>query len=279
MTNRKYLYKIYNDIKYYIMKILLPHNEKWQYVLRKKKGLKFTKFRDNPDFFDYCERKHIEYIFPLATGDTYFLNDNAKKLRYNGYKFLVSPTDTVKMLANKSRFVDFMIDNKLQKYIPEKYKSIQYPCILKKNRSIFGQDSYVIKQPSDIPRNIDIKKDYLIQEVIPGKCEYTTDILAKNGNIIMHTTLKYCYKDEVYIMGINLLSTGHLENMSADVYNVFEKIIKKLNYSGFCNIDYKITSDGTPKIFEINPRCGGSLKNIGRKNLYNFIEKYTEYSY
>jgi carbamoylphosphate synthase large subunit len=42
------------------------------------------------------------------------------------------------------------------------------------------------------------------------------------------------------------------------VSSIFESIIKHLNYSGPCNIDFKLIN-GTPKIFEINPRLGGSL--------------------
>jgi len=262
--------------------ILLPTNEKWEYVLRKRKDLKFTSFRHNDDFYSYCKRKNIKYLFPLATGDSYFLNENANYLRGKGYRFLISPTTTIKMLSNKSNFAEFMINNDLNKYIPQKYDSIQYPCILKKNRSIFGQDSFVINSKNDIPPGLtakSIKKNYIIQEPIYGLCEYTTDILAKNGKIYMHTTLKYCYKNQIYIMGSNLISTGHLEDISEQVYNVFATIIRKVNYSGFCNIDYKLTDDGTPKIFEINPRCGGSLKNISRKKyLYKYFELYTALS-
>jgi carbamoylphosphate synthase large subunit len=262
-------------------KILLPNNDKWQFVLRRRTDLKFADFRNNSSFYNYCKSKDIKYFFPLATGDSYFLNSHSNQLRQRGYRYLVSPTSTIKMLSNKSEFVDFMINSGLGNYIPKRYDSIQYPCVLKRNRSMFGQQTYIINSKHDIPSGIKIQKihkNYLIQEPIIGPCEYTTDILAKNGKIYMYTTLKYCYKSSLYVMGTDLISSGKfIETLPEKVYNVFAAIVKKVNYSGFCNIDYKITEDGIPKIFEINPRCGGSLKNIKRRQyMYKYLDLYTE---
>jgi carbamoylphosphate synthase large subunit len=39
---------------------------------------------------------------------------------------------------------------------------------------------------------------------------------------------------------------------------VFNKIIKALNFTGFCNFDYRIRN-GQIYIFEINPRYGASF--------------------
>jgi len=47
--------------------------------------------------------------------------------------------------------------------------------------------------------------------------------------------------------------------ISADLLSIFQGILKPLNFNGPCNIDFKLTPQGKLKIFEINPRLGGSL--------------------
>jgi carbamoylphosphate synthase large subunit len=47
-------------------------------------------------------------------------------------------------------------------------------------------------------------------------------------------------------------------DLNFNVAAVFKDIIKHLHYSGPCNIDFKLIN-GHPRIFEINPRLGGSL--------------------
>jgi carbamoylphosphate synthase large subunit len=47
-------------------------------------------------------------------------------------------------------------------------------------------------------------------------------------------------------------------NLNHETSRTIKNVIKHLNYSGPCNIDFKLIN-GIPKIFEINPRLGGSL--------------------
>ncbi len=52
--------------------------------------------------------------------------------------------------------------------------------------------------------------------------------------------------------------------------SIFDNIFKKLNYNGFATADFTI-SDNIIKIFEINPRPGGSL--VLNKDVFkSFIE-------
>lgn len=236
---------------------------------------KFIKYKDIKLFFQFCKNNKIKILFPFTVRDELFINEHKTILRQKKYRFLVPSSKNIKILNNKSEFVKFMIKNGLSEYIPTRYNSIRYPCILKKNKSVYGKDSYVINSKDDIPKNIDLK-EYLIQEPIQGKCEYSTDLLAKNGKIIKWSATKYCYDNNLYIMGHKLISPTIHVDITQPVYDAFVSIIKTLNYDGFCNVDYKIVESGYPKIFEINPRCGGSLKDISMNQFNEFVTEYVE---
>ena len=236
----------------------------------------FEKYKYINKFVKLCENKKIQCLFPLSIDHELFLIENSQILRKKGYKFLVPSQKNIQILDDKSEFVTFMINNNLDKYIPKKYDNIQFPCILKKNISIYGRDGYVINSIDDIPQNIDLK-DYLIQEPIPGNCEYSTDILAKNGEIIEILPSRYCYHTDLFIGGCKIVMTPAFhEEVTPTVLEAFSEIIKILNYNGFCNIDYKVIDTGYPKIFEINPRCGGSLREQPVEIFKDLINKYTK---
>jgi carbamoylphosphate synthase large subunit len=251
--------------------VLVGDKPPWQLFLTNTK-YQLDKFKDINDLLN----KHdIRYLLPVSLGQQAFIHDNSSILKKHGYKYLIPSKEIIKTLNNKSKFNDFMIKNNLDLYIPKKYKKITYPCILKKKESICGKEGYVINSKADIPRHIKLD-DYLIQEPILGNCEHSTDILAKNGEIILISPNKYCYDTDLYIMGYKLMSPAIKDEITKPVYDAFAEIIKVLNYNGFCNIDYKILDTGYPKIFEINPRCGGSLRDIPIDDFNDIILKYID---
>jgi carbamoylphosphate synthase large subunit len=254
--------------------VLVAEKRKWKSYLNDT-SYHYDAYKNIDDFMKSCKKNKIKYLLPLTIKNELFLLKYSSKIMAKGYKFLVPSKKVIEILDNKTKFVDYMIKNKLDEYIPKKYNKIKYPCILKKNVSIFGKDGYIINSASDIPENINID-DYLIQEPINGSCEYSTDILAKNGKIIKVSASRYCYDSELYIMGCKVMSPAINEKITDKVYSAFEKIIRTLNYSGFCNIDYKVVDTGYPKIFEINPRCGGSLRDIPLNKFNKLVAKYTE---
>lgn len=60
-------------------------------------------------------------------------------------------------------------------------------------------------------------------------------------------------------------------DINKEYINVFEKFLIPCKYSGICNIDFIIVNDNI-KIFEINPRLGGSLMmSLNRKDLVKIL--------
>ena len=53
--------------------------------------------------------------------------------------------------------------------------------------------------------------------------------------------------------------------------NDFENILSLMNYQGICCFNYKIL-DGKPKIFEINPRFGGTMPYFIDQGIHSYIK-------
>ncbi len=119
------------------------------------------------------------------------------------------------------------------------------------------------------------KPDSIITEYLVHKKEYAGHFLCYKGEILK----KVYFCSDVY--NDNRILKGSIKNYSI-FYNlnvddsIFYNIIKQLNYSGFCCMDFTII-DNIIKIFEMNPRIGSSLVyNFELLNsfLSTIIEKY-----
>jgi carbamoylphosphate synthase large subunit len=232
---------------------------------------------DSIDFIiQYCAEKNINIILPYRLNTIFMLTDNKSKLAENKIGLLLPEITVLNIFNDKKLFIDFMKESNLENYVPKCYSKdhIIYPCIAKKRISDFGRDTFVAYKEKHLNKlNMD---DYLIQEPIYGNNEYTTHILAKDGNIILDKTFIYDYNVNIYIQGYQRLGSCQEISISKIALKIFSEIIKKTNYSGFCCIDYKLI-DNSPIIFEINPRIGGSLTRNKDVHL-KFILAYSDLS-
>ena len=130
--------------------------------------------------------------------------------------------------------------------------------LLKNDNNIFdllnGENNYNLLEEMILGK-------YVIQDYIINPIEDVTYIVFKDGNILEHVSYKYNYNSNNYIKRA-IYNSDHdkitkivLEQKYLDV---FKDILCKLNYFGVCNFNYKI-DNGNIKIFEINPRLGGTL--------------------
>ena len=134
----------------------------------------------------------------------------------------------------------------------------------------------IVEEDNEIKNYIDnyellknkIFEKYIIQEYIVNPIEYVTLIVFKNNNIIESITYQYNYNSNKYVKGA--ISESDRDkitkiNLEQQYLDVFKNILSSLEYNGICNFNFKI-KDGNLKIFEINPRLGGSLMLKNNKN-------------
>jgi hypothetical protein len=179
------------------------------------------------------------------------------------YPTLIPSVKVTRLLRDKSRFADYSFTAGLSQYCPNTYSDISeatYPCVIKRvdlNAGIGialvdSLNDYSFKSQQAPWKN----QSYILQEFIPGDVEYVAYCIMKNGRLLWNRVYSYELPER------EIRKTGKGIKQVSLPDSVFEQVVKfmsPLNYSGPCNIDFKIKSDGTISIFEINPRLGGAL--------------------
>ena len=104
------------------------------------------------------------------------------------------------------------------------------------------------------------RKEIIIQEFIENTNEFVWHAVYKDGVRLWEATIKYIKSNSLIFRGPNSEIDSMIIESNPDATKVFDQIMSKTNYSGPCNIDFSYESSNL-KIFEINPRIGGSLMN------------------
>jgi hypothetical protein len=210
----------------------------------------FRNFRQKPPF------AHFDCIVPL------YLSDYPPLWRYRWRARVLMPSELVVALTDdKPHFMQFLRDNGFAEFAPEIYgDDVGYPFIYKKRIDIAGKNSHVIATSdarAAFERDI-APEEYFRQEYVGGRTEYTTHFIAVDGQSGFHSTLEFTFDRDSYVRGVHC-EPVRTRKIETPFTGVFHRILKALNYTGTACFNYKI-ANGTPKIFELNPRAGGSLR-------------------
>lgn len=218
--------------------------------------------------------KHkINILVPCTFNQMFFIINNHDILSQHVKHIMCGNNiKAIKLLNNKIDFSVFMEENKFNEYIPTtfwrkqrkiqvKCQPLRYPCIFKFAEKYGGDGAMVIKSVYDIHLIYENYDNYIIQEYISSSNEYSGNFYIANDIIkyaifyMMTNNNKYhiqCGKMEKY--------TKIKDNGLDFCLDIFTEIFKKLNYNGCACVDFKIYNNKL-KIFEINPRFGGTLIN------------------
>ena len=191
-----------------------------------------------------------EFIIPSSIKDINFCN----KLKLNRF----CPTDEVAdLLNNKQKFYDWMNKNNFGDYIPKlfTYPTLQYPCVCKDIIGSGGINCRVVR--SNKHRINPINK--IFQEFIDSTEESAIHLFAVQG-VIYFITMFSAHVNP-YNITHGAITNYTIKEIPKTTFEIVTAIICKLKYTGFACIDLRLigTDHHFPKIFEINPRIGGSL--------------------
>ena len=173
---------------------------------------------------------------------------------------------------NKKLFNEFMIKNNLENNIPKiLVEPNEYPFIVKPKIGLSGNNIKIFAKYSQwksFKEQYD-NENYIIQKYVDSENLYVCHILSDHGNILMSKVYegKKPYK---YFYLTGALTDYTSRNMNSTELLLFSKIIKQTLYHGLCCIDYDYDDD-IIKIFEINPRAGGSLIE-NKKDFEEFLD-------
>lgn len=254
---------------------LINGDKKWANKIEEATRIKVVICSE--DFvLNYKAKPEYECILiPKSDNSALFLSKNKNKIKKNGYKFLTSNFEIIDNLSDKKK----LSLNLLSDYLPKTYNinNIIYPFVLKKRIGDNGMHVYKINNEYEFKKKlleIDNLDEYIFQEAILSKYEYSTQFLVINGKIILMYTKLIKAKDNLFIRGKHYrnFKTININSHFIDK-TVFEKFFK--NYNGLINCNYKIKNNNII-IIEFNTRIAGNIFSMDSKDLNILITSYIE---
>ena len=263
--------------RYQQTKIKILFADTWVNALSKIDWLDahFSEFKDVNRVIEYAKKHGIIYIYGQVYNAQKFLFHNKEGLKKADLKFLVNDFEVVKLLLDKRRFFEFMIENNLEIYIPKYYKNsneICYPCVIKHINGANGDTVRIVYSKEELGV---VDKDEVVNEYVLGDTEYAMNLFYKDGNIIEEVTYKKTYSEKFYVLNretkYKMIDTKII-NPYLDEFKEIIRCIVPHATELLCCIDYKV-QDNRPKIFEINVRLGYTLARNG-DDFKKIMDKY-----
>ena len=147
-------------------------------------------------------------------------------------------------------------------------EGVVYPCVLKKATGEFGSavrhatngDEFAAAMASLGVEASTLGEDWLLQELVASKVEYSASLLVFFGRFrdVVRTT--YTYDEAVYVwprVSEDVAARRTDSTLPPSHLECFARLLH--DFTGICNVNYKVRDDGRPVIFEINPRLGADL--------------------
>lgn len=195
------------------------------------------------------------------------------KMDQRGIKFWCPKPETVDLCDDKLALNKFLLGGAFAELVPPllEKEAGRYPYILKKRTDENGAHAFVIRTLDDERAftNLLDSPEYFCQTYVPGREEFAVHILYVHDEIAYAQTVKYEFVEKVYAKGQHFCLKRRTYLSNNDHLDAFAKILRSVEYTGTCCIDYKM-QDGQPQILEINPRGGSSLP----RDINRYLEAY-----
>lgn len=214
------------------------------------------------EIIDFCKKENIKKIFPTCEEIFYFSKIKAE-LQEIGTDIFCDNFDKLLLLHSKYNFIKFCEDLpiKIPKTIKiskigelEWYKNTSEKIIFKYEFSRFANYIFVNfddKNFKNIKKLQKLEGNMVIQEFIDWK-KYCSFWIAKDGklksNIIYDVKFSYKWGSATFFWNI----------FNEKIHYFVEKIIEKLNFTGFISFDYIVTKNEI-FVIECNPRITSGI--------------------
>lgn len=193
--------------------------------------------RSDPDAFDAAIPTRIEHY---------------DQLRGRGRAFVPSP-EVVDLCEDKWVLRETLRSLGFGESMPADVEGPEdYPCLLKPRRGEFGADIRFLREPEAVPEG------YYLERFVAGRSEYAFHLLRVGGGTAYHQAVRYEMAEPEAIRGdASPPQTARLVD-GAPLLDWAEQMLDAIGFEGLCCLNFKLV-ERQPKLFEINPRFGGSL--------------------
>ena len=230
-----------------------------------------------------CQEKKIKILIPQNTAELVVLSLNKEVFEKIGTRILLSDKEAIEIANNKYKLMNLCLENKIP--VAEFYKTNNMNDLIKYAKVLgWPKNKVVIKPPSSngmrgvriIDEKINLKEmfynekptslyinmenlkeilgqtfpELLIMEFLPGT-EYTVDILRNNNYLCIIPR-----KRDLVRSGITF--NGSLEK-NEKIIEYSRIISEKLDLKYCFGFQFKLDTNGIPKILESNPRIQGTM--------------------
>lgn len=208
-----------------------------------------------------ADLSQCDAVVPLTLWDREFLEQ--RRARGEVFNALFPSADAQENCDDKLRFNRLLTAAGFGDHVPTVYADASQapagaPIIVKRRRDEWGKLSRIVTPPADVPLAYDPAEEFL-QEYVPGDLELSAHILVRQGCIVFARTARFDMPARPHVKGINTGYSRLVWQEGSDHVALFEDILNLVGFvDGTCCIDFREV-DGVPRIFEINPRVGGSL--------------------
>ena len=200
-----------------------------------------------------------DLVVPMTIQDIRVLQSDHAAL--NGRRFLVPAPAALRLANVKTDFNAFLVASGYARHLPRPPAAGEFPYILKKAVDESGANAVLVPDAAAEARLLgdrEQQKGYFRQAYVPGTDEYATHMLMCGRGLRFHATVRYVFDQERFIHGRQHRYRSAAEFHDTPFLALFTEILERMAFQGICCFDYKVDA-GTPKIFELNPRYGGSL--------------------
>jgi hypothetical protein len=204
----------------------------------------------------------FDMAVPLNLADVLYLADHAHLTR--GHVLSHPNRAAVELLHDKARFDTFLRDLGLAPFLPPAAtigdpSAIEFPAILKPRTGEFGRDCHLLRVAQDLTphRHLLQGGTHLLQHFIPGDREYAIHLYVHDRRIVCSLGIEYIFAHDHPVKGVDSPIAQGLYR--CPFLSQWLSILNAADFEGLCCVNYKLTPDGRPMLFEINPRFGGSL--------------------
>lgn len=179
---------------------------------------------------------------------------------------LVPSAKAIATLADKAAFARHLAAHGLARFTPRTYagpETAHFPCVMKRLDLNGGVGVAIVADAAELEAR---RQEWpwqgepvLLQAYEPGRVHAVTHALCRGGRIVWHASYRNELPEGEAICRWDTPLIRAPMPTPAATLKVMGKVLATLDYDGPCCANYLTRTDGSPCLFEINPRLGGSL--------------------
>ena len=217
---------------------------------------------------DYVKKTKVDIVLPVDQPMIKLLAVRGEAVTRLAAISPIPNQEMFETVADKWQFANFLAKNNIPSPVTIIYRddagfeqdilNLSYPVLIKPTHGSGGKGIKLFSTISELKLHLEKEqKDgkLIVQSFINGY-DIDCSVLCKDGKVLAYTIQKgFIPSKDAFGPPAGVEFLDHDQ-----VYDVVQRLMKTLNWSGVAHIDLRYDEDdGQPKIIEINPRYWGSL--------------------